>query len=387
LTSWFLHCHLSYQYTHVKERQKLHWQELHLKRFRTHTLLKWLCLAIALLLSACNTLTDKNAEFSFGRPYQVTINGLDQTIMIHTNSESNPVLLVLHGGPGYAMLPLMHQMNPQLEDEFTVVDWDQRGAGLSDEADDSTMTLEQFVDDAHESTLWLKQNYSKRKIYIVGHSFGTVLGCYLIRDYPDDYFAFVGVGQTVNVIVNEQYGYDWAYQEASNRSDEAALALLDAVGRPDNDGEYPGEVPGHYVDDFDAGSDVTIHCVSLYGGDVHGEENADAIDTLILDSGVYDEDSWIDAWQFSQTIFEDPAVWAFDFKNPSQGFLDFDVPVYFFMGQHDYDTPVNLFEEYYALIASDKSYVRFEYSAHFPFYEEAAKFREELLRVKTDTYQ
>ena len=56
------------------------------------------------------------------------------------------------------------------------------------------------------------------------------------------------------------------------------------------------------------------------------------------------------------------------------------------MGQHDHDTPVNLFEEYYTLVTSTKAYIRFEESAHFPFYEEPAKFRAELIKVKTDTY-
>jgi len=135
--------------------------------------------------------TVSSDSFALGKPYQITLNGLDQTILVHSNNESNPILLVLHGGPGYAMLPLMHAINPQLEDEF---------------------------------------------------------------------------------------------------------------------------------------------------------------------------------------------------KNASQGFLDFEVPVYFFMGQHDYDTPVNLFEEYYTSITSTKAYIRFEDSAHFPFYEEPAKFRAELIKVKRDTY-
>lgn len=180
-----------------------------------------------------------------------------------------------------------------------------------------------------------------------------------MESYPDDYAAFIGIGQTVNVLENEQYGYDWAYQKATDRGDQEALDLLGSVGCPESDGGYPGAVPEAY---------------------------ADAIDTLIFESGVYDEDSWIDAWQCSQSIFDDPDVWTFEFKDPNQGFLDYNVPVYFFMGQHDYDTPVNLFEEYYALIVSDKAYIRFESSAHFPFYEEAAMFREELLRVKTDTF-
>ncbi len=352
---------------------------------------KWRYLSIALLLAACaHAPEQKHTEgadgFSLGKPYPVTINGIDQMVMVHTNNESNPVLLVLHGGPGYAMLPLMHKVNPQLEDEFTVANWDQRGAGLSPETNKAHLTLEQLVDDAHKVSLWLMQKFGQQKLYLLGHSFGTVLGDYLVKKYPADYFAFIGIGQTVNVTENEQYGYDWAYGQAQSKGDKAAVDLLDAVGRPDNDGNYPGKVPSEYADQFDAGSDVTMHYVGLYGGDVYGAENADQIDQLIFGSGIYEQDSWTTAWKFSQRIFDDPKVWAFNSKDPSQGFLDFKVPVYFFTGQHDYDTPVNLFEEYYALITSKKSYIQFQDSAHFPFYEQPGKFREELLTVKKDTY-
>jgi pimeloyl-ACP methyl ester carboxylesterase len=353
----------------------------------TASMRKFLSVVLMIILFLATVSWTVDDSFVFDTPYQVTLNGLDQTIMAHAKDPSNPILLVLHGGPGYAMLPLMHEINPQLEDAFTVVNWDQRGAGLSPETDESALTLEQLVSDAHELSLWLMNQFEQEKIYIIGHSFGTVIGLYLVKEYPDDYFAFIGVGQTVNVIQNEQYGYDWAYQQAQSRGDTDVLNLLDAIDRPGDDGEYPGEVPDEYKDQFSDGSDVTIYYISLYGGDVYGAENADKIDELILNSEVYDTDSWGDAWQFSQGIFQDPEVWRFDFKDTSPGFQNFTVPVYFFMGQHDYDTPINLFEEYYALIGSDKTYIRFENSAHFPFYEEPEKFRTELLKVKTDVEQ
>jgi pimeloyl-ACP methyl ester carboxylesterase len=212
-----------------------------------------------------------------------------------------------------------------------------------------------------------------------------VLGIYLVKNHPEDYYAFVGVGQTVSVGENEQYSYDWILQQATARSDLEAQNLLTAVGRPGRDGQYPGEVPVAYADVYDAGSDVTSAYVGRYGGDVYGETGADKIDDVIFGTGVYDKESWSDAWLFSQGIFDDPKVMAFDFKDASQGFQNFAVPLYFFMGQHDYDTPVNLFEEYYSRITSTKTYVRFTNSAHFPFYEERTKFREELLNAKRAT--
>ena len=350
----------------------------------TVILLSLLCVLTSFSFVSCQTgFIPKRVEA--GKPFQVTLNGLSQTIMVHENSSSNPVLLVLHGGPGYAMLPLMHATNPELEDEFIVVNWDQRGAGLTPDDDESKMTLATFIQDAHELTLWLKRKFNKDKIYILGHSFGTVLGIFLVKEYPTDYYAFVGVGQTVNVFENEQYMYDWALSQAIQKDDQASIDLLGAIGRPAKNGTYLNDVPESAADQFDDPSAVTMHYVTQYGGDLYGKTNTDEIDALIMQSGIYDQEEWDDAWAFSQSIFEDPEVWSFDFKDAAQGLTDFVVPVYFLMGQHDYDTPVNLFEEYYNLITSTKTWVKFDNSAHFPFYEEPQKFRDELLKVKKDT--
>lgn len=329
----------------------------------------------------------RDEGFSIGKPYRLSLNGLKQTILVNSNSSSNPVLLVLHGGPGYAMLSLMHDINPQLEDEFIVVNWDQRGAGLSPQSDPSRLTLNQLVMDAHELSRWLKEKFGQRKIYLLGHSFGTVIGLKLIKEYPDDYFAFIGVGQTINVVKNEQYSYDWAYQQAKNNSDANAIQLLEAIGRPSNEGDYLGKIPDKYSDTFEDGSEVTSYYVSYYGGEIHGSKNSDKIDDLIISSGLYDENEWIQNWKYSQSIFQDSEVWNFNLMKKSQGFQYFNVPVYFFMGEHDYDTPVNLFEEYYTLLKSKKEYIHFKNSAHFPFYEEPVKFRTELSKIKADTYK
>ncbi|TLS73533.1 alpha/beta hydrolase [Mariprofundus erugo] len=187
------------------------------------------------------------------------------------------------------------------------------------------------------------------------------------------------------MIKNEQYSYDRVSQQAKNHADTEAIQLLQAIGRPGNDGEYPGKIPDQYADTFDDPSEVTMFYVGHDGGEVYGSESSDEIDALILDSGLYDKNDWLKRWKFSQSLFNDPDVWRFDATDESQGFQSFRVPVYFFMGQYDYDTPVNLFETYYPLIHSRKQYIRFEHSAHFPFYEEPAKFRSELLRIKSDT--
>ena len=121
---------------------------------------------------------------------KVQIGGTQQWILVRGEDVSNPILLWLHGGPGASQMPVARYFSADLEKYFVVVHWDQRGAGKSNprDFDESTMTFQQFIDDGHELTLYLKQRFNKQKIYLLGHSWGTMPGIKLAQAYPEDYF-------------------------------------------------------------------------------------------------------------------------------------------------------------------------------------------------------
>lgn len=114
----------------------------------------------------------------------VPIGGMEQWLLIRGRHSANPVLLWLHGGPGASEMPVVPHYNRALEEEFVVVHWDQRGAGKSNprDFDESTMTFERFVQDAHELTRHLKRRFGKKKIYLLGHSWGSHLGLVAVGD-------------------------------------------------------------------------------------------------------------------------------------------------------------------------------------------------------------
>ncbi|MCZ4695579.1 alpha/beta fold hydrolase [Ancylomarina euxinus] len=333
-------------------------------------------ITIALSLNLCSCEKDKLTEDKTPKfqPIEfVKIGGIDQVISVKGNDLSKPVLLILHGGPGYAMLPLFHMKLSELENHFIIVNWDQRGAGrsYSDDIDVSSMTLNQSISDAHELTIKLKNKFNKDKIYLLGHSWGTVLGIELIKDYPQDYSAYIGVGQVVNVIKNEQHSYAFALNQATTHNNSFGINELVSVGAPNNDGEYLN----------DKGYEITNKWMEFYGGSIFGQTSSDEVTDLILSDDIYADykDQWSKGVNFSQQLFDDPNVWSFDF---SRTHLDLSLPVYFFMGNHDYDTPFTLVEQYYnTLKAPRKQLVWFENSAHFPFYEERGKFISELIKL------
>ena len=147
-------------------------------------------------------LTDTGAPLagSVAELTSVSIGGHDQAVMIRGDSTTNPVLLFLAGGPGGTELGAMRRHGQALEKDFVVVTWDQRGTGKSYDTLDptATLTLPQAVSDTIEVTNYLRGRFGQDKIYLLGQSWGTILGVLAVQQHPELYRAYIGVGQMVD---------------------------------------------------------------------------------------------------------------------------------------------------------------------------------------------
>ena len=311
---------------------------------------------------------------------KINLGGIKQWIYITGQDTHKPILLILHGGPGEAMMPLFHHFNRELEQHFVVVNWDQRGAGKSYSKNiaPETMTLNQFVSDAHELTTLLKKRFKQQKIYLLAHSSGTMIAIPLIQQYPKDYFAYVGVGQVVSFAQNEIGSYHFVFHHALATGNQKAIAELSEVGPPDAKGNYRD----------DAGYDITSKWVENFGAEIHDQLKNQFYDVFIAHSAMYrnknDARKRAQGLIFSEKLFDDPAMKEFDVKHWG---LKLAVPVYFMSGKYDYDTPVGLVKEYYAKVQSRKAFIEFEHSAHNPFYEEPERFNQVMINtVLAETY-
>ena len=310
----------------------------------------------------------------------IEINGVEQWVLIQSADMGLPVLLVLHGGPGYAILPLFHEFNRALEDHFVVVNWDQKGAGRSVSGDSPgpRLTLEDYLADLKALLAMLAVRFGRSRVYLLGHSWGTLLGLHAVGRWPDDYGAFVGVGQVVSVARNEVVMYDRTLARAERAGKADAVEQLEAIGRPDGRGRYP--------QGGDRAYDVAERWMAFFGGDLWRRRSTALLDQWLLGRPEY-RGAWGRKWRFglkdSGRAFDDPAVWETDF---SEGLTRVEVPVYFFSGVHDGDTPGELVADYHAkLSAPDKGLFWFEKSAHFPFYEEPDLFNQRLIGLLSST--
>jgi len=166
----------------------------------------------------------------------VQIGGINQWITINGDDRNNPVVLFLHGGPGDAWSPVADSWFAGWEKDFTLVQWDQRGAGRtygkSGPSIESTMTLERMVDDGIEVSEFLTKHLHKKKIIIEGGSWGSILGIYMAHARPDLFYAYVGWAQIVNEHQNLSGSYARVLELARAAGDREAISALTTIGSP-----------------------------------------------------------------------------------------------------------------------------------------------------------
>ena len=164
----------------------------------------------------------------------VRIGGIEQWVSVRGSDKRNPVLLFIHGGPGYVSIPMSWWFARGWEDYFTVVQWDQRGAGKtyllnSPAAIAPTMTLERMIADAEEMLQWAAGELGKSKLFVVGHSWGSFLGLELARRHPAALHAYIGVGQLTNGPESERRGWRFALDAARAAGNSEAVRELEAI--------------------------------------------------------------------------------------------------------------------------------------------------------------
>ena len=164
----------------------------------------------------------------------VALGGLDQWVMIRGTSVANPALILLHGGPGFSETALFRYFNAPIESSFTVVYWDQRGAGKSYDSaiPSSSMTSEQLLRDLDELVNYVCGRLEKTNVALLGHSWGSALGPLYAARHPQKVAAYVGCGQIGDWPAAESASYRWAVEEAERRKKKRALRQLRAIGPP-----------------------------------------------------------------------------------------------------------------------------------------------------------
>lgn len=347
--------------------------------------LRWICaaltsagmvaLSLAIVRSAStDPILDGDGHARSGSIAELTrvkIGGHRLAMMIRGRKTTNPVLLFLAGGPGAGEMGAMRRHGQALEQNFVVVTFDQRGAGKSyDQLDPtSTLTLDGAVRDTVEVTNYLRNRFHQDKIYVLGNSWGTILGVLAVQQHPELYRAFIGTGQMVSIRETDRIFYSDTLAWAKRTGKTAVGNTLTRNGPP----PY---------------SDVRKYEPALltYENDVYPYDHRANAES----AGGYSTNIFVKEYSLMEQLHAFAGVIdVFAVLYPQLQNIDFrtqvprlHVPVYLIEGRHEARGRALLAAEWYRkLNAPTKRLIIFDTSGHRPLFEQPELFN----RVMTDT--
>ena len=308
----------------------------------------------------------------------IKIGGVDQWLHIRGRNRNNPILLYLHGGPGAPMIGMMDATMRPWEDYFTIVHWDQRQVGKSyypANDEDEPLTINRHIEDTEEVIQYLQNHLNHDKLFVLGHSWGTVLGMHMAKRHPDWLHAYIGIGQVVNKMDNERVAYERLVSHAIEQKENELLAQLEAMA------PYPD--PDHPAESYVENSVFVRKELSRLAGEtmIHHLFWGDAMKMWAFDKTISPHLTLTD---LSHSLLGDvmagyrpPYTFTKEYMTtdlPKDIGSSFEVPIFFFTGAHEWQVPRTLSDKWFAQIESPyKELVHFEESSHSVVNEEPGK--------------
>ncbi len=301
----------------------------------------------------------------------VKIGGLPQSMIIQSVDLANPVLLFVHGGPGMTEFFMEQDYPTGLERHFTMVWWEQRGAGMSFSADipPETMTTTQMISDTVEVADYLRDRFGQDRILLLGHSWGSYLGIQVAAKAPDRFIAYVGMAQIVHQLRSELMAHEFLLSAYKARGDAGMIRKLEAAPVSMDGGLSPAW--------------MQLRDAAMHGVGVGHTRDIDSVVTGIFlpvwRVPAYTLIDKINVWRGK--LWSRPFFWEDMLRDDLRTRLTtFDLPMYFFVGRYDQTANPTLSRAYFdAIEAPVKGFYEFEDSAHSPLFEEPVRATEILL--------
>lgn len=307
---------------------------------------------------------------------KVELNGVEQWISIRAKSLENPILLFLHGGPGGSEMSsaYIHYGKSQLENNFIVVNWDQRGSGksYSKTINPNSMTIDQLASDGIELTKILLKEFNKSKLYLVGHSWGSILAIKMIQKDQSMFFSYIGISQLIDMKESEKRSLDIAINLAIEVDNKKAIKELESLKNFDSNKE-------NYLRYMD----IHRSWLAKLGGLYYSKKRMNP-NMLFLAALFSPEYSVKDVIKLKNGLkFSVKNMWAEIMNiNLFNEKAEFDIPMYFIVGKTDNIADPKQVEQYFGLIkAPKKDLICFQYSGHIPQIDEWDNYEKTVINI------
>lgn len=312
----------------------------------------------------------KKSKKAMGVEEYVLINGIHQYLFHSGTTDENPVLLFLHGGPGSAASLFAHAFQDKWEELFTVIHWDQRGTGKTlTKNPENYPTLDVLLQDVLEIVHYLKSRYHKQKLVLLGHSWGSVLGSLFIKDHPEEVAYYIGVGQVINKRASERLSYTKVKEVIVQANDQSDLNKLEALG------DYPGEqLDTQWVK-------KSLQLRKLQGKyHLTMKSHVSPLKTLLTSPLFHFSD--LSALIKGNKANKELVAFLGNFDLNAYP-AEYNVPLYYIVGEQDWQTPVALTQDYVQRItAPEKKIFIIPNAGHMPMVDQPTLFLRLLRDIK-----
>lgn len=322
---------------------------------------------IFVLFTQLTAATPKIAkENSIAELREVRLNGRKEWVSIRGENRDKPLLLFLAGGPGGSQLAATRYELAELEKNFVVVNWEQPGAGKSYSAIvKKQLTPEIYVKDGTALVRSLLKEFQQEKLYLMGESWGSALGVFMVKERPELYHAFMGTGQMVAFEETEKIDYALAMKLAKENGDQKVVDTLLKNGEPPYYGKAVTVKSSAYLN--------YLSQAMAKNPEIQNAGFATLRDLSAKEYGLLDKVNYLRGiLQTFNHVY--PQLYGIDLR---KDYPKLEVPVYFLLGKHDLNAPTSLVEDYYEkLEAPEKEIIWFEHSGHNPWMNEPERFVE-----------
>jgi pimeloyl-ACP methyl ester carboxylesterase len=319
-----------------------------------------LAMALSLVIIFSNTLIAMEAGEGIDKEFRVKSGGTELYIKVQGNDINKPVLLYLHGGPGEANGPLLFQAyaGPELEKHFVVGYLHQRNTCMSPEVPVKTLTIRQYIEDIDNIVTFLKEQFQKDKIFLLGHSFGGSLGYLYLLPHEDNIKKFVSAGGAFSTTSIEENGYQSVMKLAIKCNDQDAVMRLKDVGPPPYETFMQGMMwrilAMRILEEMNEGITKNLHMSKVMS--ITGIENIDP--------------EWMNkSMVIANTMWKELGTIDIEDKVQNIG-----IPILLITGAKDIMVPFRILEKGYKNYGGEKKHFILEKSNHMMFIDEPDLF-------------
>lgn len=313
------------------------------------------------------------SEIGVQKSEYITIGGIKQYIQVRGQDISNPIIIMLHGGPGSNMAYYSYDWQNDLEQDFTIVHWDQRGCGNTYYCDREAEkpTLDLLLSDLDALVEYVRLEYSKEKVIIMGHSWGTFLGAIYSGSHHEKVSAYVSISQMLDFKKSEQV------------SAQEAIRLANMAGKTQAAQEISKKLEMimtyQKFDKLEATEFLKFRQLKekylpLQYGNKMG--------TLRLFSPymTFNDLKWM--LSFGKLIEISSALYEALLSDGTLSIYDYKIPVIVIAGDNDWTTPGSMTFDYFNdITAPKKELIIIKNTGHIPFIDNSEEFSELLLKA------